>query len=219
MIIHFLKCKLQYKFQKNMLNQFDKEILRKLIHLSSLWVVIVYIFLPKHISIILIAIITIILVYLDLNKKNNTLAAKIFPLFKSIKREHELNGKLTGASYFMIASLIVILIASKPLAVNALLVLIFADSFAALIGKKYGNIIIVGQKTLQGTLAFFISSLIISFIVIYFYSLPIYKYISTIIISMFVTYIELYSNTWKIDDNLLIPISFILTSYLVDFFI
>ena len=97
--------------------------------------------------------------YLRFKSKTTKLFFSLF--FDKMLKEHELNGKLTGASWVMISSSIVILLFSKEVAVISLVFLSIGDTVAGLFGRNYGKIRI-GNKTLEGFIAGFFSCLIIS---------------------------------------------------------
>ena len=83
----------------------------------------------------------------------------------------------------------------------SLLVMTISDSFAAIIGIKYGRTKIYHNSSLEGSFAFFLCTLLILNIFI-----PTLNFINIIIIAVLVTVIELIS-THNINDNLTIPIS------------
>lgn len=112
-----------------------QEIYRKLVHLSSIWVCILYYFLEKFKFLIILANITILLLFIDiLRLKSKLISQKIINLFSSIIRSHE-TRQISGATYFMLGCLITSILFDKNLAIISILVLIFADSFAAFFGR------------------------------------------------------------------------------------
>lgn len=72
----------------------------------------------------------------------------------------------SGATYLLLSSFLVILIFHKDIAILCLLFLVFGDGTAAIVGKKYGRVRMFG-KTLEGTLAFAIVSIAVSFFFIH----------------------------------------------------
>jgi dolichol kinase len=90
--------------------------------------------------------------------------AKIFyTIFGFLLRQHEVDtGKknLNGATYVLISALICVIIFPKIFFVTAFTILIISDSLAALIGRKFGRHKLFA-KSLEGTLAFFISASIV----------------------------------------------------------
>ncbi|MEW5693598.1 MAG: hypothetical protein AB1765_09920 [Candidatus Hydrogenedentota bacterium] len=86
--------------------------------------------------------------------------------FKQFMRDSEA-VEPAGTVYFISGVLIIICLFPKSVAILSLVPLIFGDSVASLIGKKFGRIKISGTKTLEGTLSFFCTTLIISLIINY----------------------------------------------------
>ena len=125
--------------------------------------------------------------------------------FESITRNSEYNS-LTGASYVLIASSFTILLFPKYLAITSLMIMSISDTIAAIIGRLYGTIKI-NHKTLEGSIGFLLSSIII---VLLFSELNIFIAIVCVIIA---TIIELYS---PINDNLSVPIFFSFSYILIE---
>ena len=112
-------------------------------------------------------------------------------------RPHEHQNNLTGASYVFLGSFMVIWLFPKPIAVVALLFLTIGDSTACLIGMSFGRVRIWGQKTLEGTLAFLLSSLLVTWWV------PQIPFWVKLIGAGAASILELIP--WRLDDNLTIP--------------
>ena len=68
-----------------------------------------------------------------------------------------------GSTYFIFSAILTILLFPKSIAIVSLLILILSDTAAAIIGKWIGRIRIFG-KTLEGSMAFLITSLLIVWI-------------------------------------------------------
>ena len=83
----------------------------------------------------------------------------------------------------------------------SLLIMTISDSFAAIIGIKYGKTKLYQNKSLEGSFSFFITAFII--LVLFIPNLYLFY---LILISLAVTIVELFS-FHKINDNLVIPIS------------
>ena len=140
------------------------EVVRKLIHLCSLSIPIIYYFVSKTTAIIILSIIAFIAVVLDLSRYFSPVAGKVFySMFGFLLREHELDAKkknLNGATYVLISAILCVVIFPKILFITAFSILIISDSVAALIGRKYGKHKFL-SKSLEGTLAFFLSATIV----------------------------------------------------------
>lgn len=80
----------------------------------------------------------------------NSFAKKIIgPLI----RHHEMEGDFTGASYILISTCLTVALFEKPIAIAALVFIIVGDTFAAIIGRRYGRRRFRPNKTLEGSLA------------------------------------------------------------------
>jgi dolichol kinase len=144
--------------------QYRDELFRKLIHLTSLSIPIVYYFITKETAAIILGILAAVALIIDLGRYLHPEAGKIFyKIFGFLLREHELDHKkknLNGATYVLISALISVLIFPKIIFITAFSILIVSDSLAALIGRKFGKRKFL-SKSLEGTLAFFISACIV----------------------------------------------------------
>ena len=137
---------------------------RKATHLFSLVIPALYWYIvpsQKTASIIIIFFTFLFILFDYLRFKSKAIKLFFSLFFDKMLKEHELNGKLTGASWVMISSSIVILLFSKEVAVISLVFLSIGDTVAGLFGRNYGKIRI-GNKTLEGFIAGFFSCLIIS---------------------------------------------------------
>jgi len=140
------------------------EVVRKLIHLCSLSIPVIYYFITRNEAIIILSIFTFIALLIDLSRLFFPGFGKIFLLFFGfLLRKHELDNNkknLNGATYVLISALICVLLFPKIIFVTAFSILIISDSLAALIGRKFGRHKFL-SKSLEGTLAFFLSGSVV----------------------------------------------------------
>lgn len=140
------------------------ELVRKLIHLFSLSIPVIYYFIPTSTSITILFCFTIFAFIVDGGRFVSKSFAKIFyKYFGFLLRKHELDKEkknLTGATYVLLSALICALIFPKVIFVTAFTILIISDTMAALIGRKFGKRKFL-RKSFEGTLAFFISASIV----------------------------------------------------------
>lgn len=140
------------------------EIVRKLIHLCSLSIPVIYYFIAQSTAIVILGVLTIIALIIDFSRHFSSSAGKIFySFFGFLLRKHEVDStkkNLNGATYVFISALICVIIFPKLLFITAFSILIISDSFAALIGRKYGRHKFLA-KSLEGTFTFFISAIIV----------------------------------------------------------
>jgi dolichol kinase len=144
--------------------QYKDELFRKLIHLFSLSIPIVYYFISTETAAIILGILAAVALIIDLGRYLHPETGKIFyKMFGFLLREHELDHKkknLNGATYVLISALISSLIFPKVIFISAFSILIISDSAAALVGRKFGRRKFL-SKSLEGTLTFFISACIV----------------------------------------------------------
>lgn len=192
----------------NKLIDYKSELMRKSIHLFSLSIPIGYYFFTKELALKVLVPLTFIALLLDLGRYySKTLGFLIYGIFGFMLREHEKDLKkknLSGASYVLLSAVIVILLFPKIFVVTAFPILIISDISAALYGRKFGKHKFL-FKSLEGTLAFFVSACIVVFISPKISNLPM-EYIIGIIAAAFGAIAENISYGWA-DDNFTIPIS------------
>ena len=140
---------------------YSGELARKAIHLSSLSIPIVYSFISKSTALSILVPLTLLVGCTDA-------ARHLFPPFRLfyhrwlgwLMRAHEKDEKgkrLTGATYVLLAASIGIMIFPKVIIITAFAIMIVSDTVAALIGRKFGKHPFM-SKSLEGTVAFFLSS-------------------------------------------------------------
>lgn len=175
------------------------EFLRKFLHLSSLLIVLTYAFLLHYFSerIAILGLTTILLILIEIDYIRLEHQPKIVNFFKQLYRPHERNN--ISASIFMVISSIICFAAFDYwVAFLGLLMTVFGDMFAALIGKTVGGPAIFHQKTLSGTLAGFLANFIVGFMLLPGFMLLV------IPMAITATFVELATN--KLDDNLTVPL-------------
>ena len=140
--------------------QYRDELYRKLIHLTSLSIPIIYYFITEETAAIILGVITAVALFIDWGRYFHPEAGKIFyKIFGFLLRDHK-KKNLNGATYVLISALISVLIFPKVIFISAFSILIISDSAAALIGRKFGKRKFL-SKSLEGTLTFFISACIV----------------------------------------------------------
>jgi len=177
-----------------------QELVRKFFHMlfGAGFLGLIYFF-GSEISFVVILSFFVVGLILALLIKNGFKNKILNSILNIVEREHEKHFPGKAALLFFISATVVIyFFKNEPLIILASLgTLIFGDSFAALIGKKFGTRIILSKnnytKTLEGTIACFLVSLI--WISLFF---PIYI---AIIAALVGTLIEFF----PINDNLLMP--------------
>jgi glycerol-3-phosphate acyltransferase PlsY len=137
-----------------------RELQRKSIHLAMIIIPVWIYVTPPDWTLLGLIIATSATVVMDLLRlTDHRLRGFFLRFFRSLIRSHE-EEHLLGSTYFMIAALLSVLAFDDQIAIAALTFLIIGDTVAAIVGKKYGKPLYWG-KSLQGSLACFVSCLII----------------------------------------------------------
>ena len=74
------------------------------------------------------------------------------PIAGGMVRAHEKNGDFTGATYILTSVVCTVALFAKPVAVAALAFIIVGDTFAAVVGRRFGRLRF-GRKSVEGSLA------------------------------------------------------------------
>jgi len=189
------------------------ELKRKLIHFLNLIIPFTYltIFPDRMNMTIVMIIVAVIFLALDLARMRNGFVMAIFrKLFNPLMRKHELEGKLTGATWVVLVSIPMIYFYPKNIAVLSLIFMSLGDGAAAIVGQAYGRIKI-GSKTLEGTLGCFTVGMVVS---LFLNLLPLSVSFTGALSAAIFEVLPL-----NIDDNILIPIGSGTAMYIVSVWI
>ena len=206
----------QKEIEAKVPKEYRKEVYRKGIHLSSLWIPTLIFFGGTLIASIVFLLLMLGELLLEYgNYKRWRWARIIFSLpFSFALRNKERQKRkfvLTGGFYVLSSSLICTLLFSNIIASIAITVMLVSDTLAALVGKALGQRKIYQDKTLEGTAAFFMSALIIMMLFN-----PVYTFTyASVIACFFAVIMELFEKFFELDDNFSVPlvIGFILTLF------
>jgi dolichol kinase len=193
---------------------YKDELVRKLIHLCSLSIPIVYYFIPRDHAILILGILTGVALFIDLSRYLSASFGNVFyKAFGFLLRKHEFDSRkknLNGATYVLMSALICVIILPKVIFVTAFSILIISDSLAALIGRKFGKTKFL-SNSFEGTLAFFVSA---SIVILFTPKIngTLVEYLIGIFAALVGSIVENISFGFA-DDNLSIPISIGLTMW------
>lgn len=183
------------------------ELKRKAIHLFSSVIPLSYFFLDRKLLLYILGSIFITMVFIDILRFKTGFVREYYHRFLGdILRDHETKSDrfyFTGGTYIILAFLLCILIFEKNVAILSMLIIVFCDTAAAITGRLYGKNHI-GSKTIEGSIAFFITGLIIFILVLRPDNINIF--ITGVISLLLTTVFELIPV--KIDDNITIPLVF-----------
>ena len=173
---------------------------RKLIHVFNLIIPLsyLYVFPEKWQMIKVLTSLMVLFIFTDIFRHKIGWIQSFFKsFFNSMLRSHEMDGKLTGATWVMISAVITITLFSKPVAIIALIFMSLGDATAGLIGKRFGKHKI-GDKTWEG---FFGGLIVCIIIALNFTSLPLVVSLIGAITAMIMELIPI-----PLDDNFKIPL-------------
>ncbi len=143
---------------------------------------------------------TLVMIFIDISRLRHWNFWEKFArrFFSAMVRPHEDQGDFTGATYILIAVCLAVALFSKPIAIAALAFIIVGDSFAAVIGRKFGRHRFGGRKTIEGSLGCLAGTMIVAMVV------PNLSLAVGLIGACVATLTEAFS--LKIDDNLSVPL-------------
>ena len=149
------------------------EVIRKAIHLSSLSLPVFYNATSRTAALALFVPLTLLCLALDLGRLYiPPLGALFLRLFGPLLRKHESGGErkaLNGATYVLLSATLSVLLFPKIIMATSFSMLIVCDLASALVGRRWGRHPFSAfgarggrsRKTVEGTLAFFLSGLLV----------------------------------------------------------
>jgi dolichol kinase len=186
---------------------YRNELARKAIHLSSISIPIVYYHISQELALMILIPIFLGFLVMDLvNRHIKPLRAWYLKTFSSMLRTHELDEtkhSFNGATYVTLGAVLAVWLYPKMIAIAAFAILIICDTAAALVGRKFGKTKIVGEKSLEGSLAFFVCAVMVILVV------PKLSFTVGLIIAVTATLVELFPIKlfgYPLDDNLTITV-------------
>jgi dolichol kinase len=186
---------------------FRFEFARKAIHLSSLLIPLIYWHIGRKQALLILAPVTAGFLLVDVFKNFVPSLSKWYhETFDAMLRHHELSKEhlhLNGATWITLSALALIAFFPKTIAVTAFAMVSVSDTVAALAGKKFGRHKF-GEKSLEGSLAFLASAIVIA-AMIPGLILPVgvvMAIVGTIVEAMVISIAG-----FKIDDNLSVPVA------------
>lgn len=184
------------------------ELLRKAIHLSSVVIPISYYFTEKIIILLIVGTGMVFMILLDIFRKIIPQINKFYlKTLGHILRDYEVDTTkhfFTGGTFYAIGIFLTVLIFKREIAAPAILIMILSDTFAALVGRKFGKHKL-WNKSVEGSTAFFVIGLFIIFLTPKV-TAGINEYFFAVAALFVTTIVEAFPVV--IDDNLSIPIIF-----------
>ena len=188
---------------------YKQELLRKLVHLSSIWMVFVMAYVPGLPGFLFFAVLALLnlLVEYARYKQVPVITPLYEALFKNMLRES--NGKFrpSGSPPYLASAAVTTLLFPLPYSIISFLCMMFGDTAAALIGRKFGKHKFFNGKSVEGCAAFLITGWAIVtgayFITKTFSWIVLVCGLAGVVIAMIA---ELFNEELHLDDNFSIPL-------------
>ena len=135
---------------------------RKAIHITSALIPLFYLLmLSREGTLLALLICTLVTFLIELLRGILTPFRNLFEQVVGYMLRSAESKTLTGATYVIVGSFLTVLTFSREIAITALFILSISDTMASLIGRNI-PIVRIGGKSLGGSLAFFVSALVIA---------------------------------------------------------
>ncbi|MCQ2380053.1 MAG: hypothetical protein MJ025_03920 [Victivallaceae bacterium] len=188
-----------------------EEIKRKLVHLSSLWMVIVTLLVDSQLARVLLflGILLFVLVSEHSYSCNGRYLGRLYGvIFGRMLRARANPGQwiVSGAAPVLAAAVIVNLMFPRHVAAMSLAIMLVGDAFAALVGRRFGRTKLVDGKSLEGTLAFVASASVAMLVIVCACRLGVGMFCLALVGVVTGALAELFQKSLKADDNVVIPL-------------
>lgn len=137
------------------------ELRRKIMHTWPIIIPIAYRYLSKETALSIMLPICAFYIFCDIFRHFHAGFREFFDrvITNNFLREHERYG-LIGSTYFIFGALLSMILFPKPVTIASLYILICCDAVAAIVGTMWGRTRIFA-KTLEGSIAFFVTGVIV----------------------------------------------------------
>ena len=194
---------------------FSQEIGRKIIHFLTIFVLMIYLLIDHYYNKQIALMFLVFALIIDLELEYFRLDSKIkIPILNYVwgKFRREKEKEHVGSDiYFLIAAIIVFSVFDKRIAVVAILMTLFGDLSAAIIGTRFGKhkLGFLKDRSYEGVISEFIVDIIIAVVVLtygnYMQIFSIKLILLSIVMALIATIVE--TKIYKVDDNLFVPIA------------
>jgi dolichol kinase len=187
---------------------YRREIFRKLIHLSSLWMPVAILQFGAKPALVMFSVaLSAVLLFEIMRKRRGQLTLALNRAFGGVIRPQEHGAfRLTGAPFVLASGILLCLLFPPIIAAAALAIALVGDTAAALIGRRYGWTRI-GNKSLQGSIAFFIAGMAAVGVTAWATQQPLAFLLSGATAALAAAIAELYAHVLFLNDNLTVPLA------------
>lgn len=154
----------------------------------------------------LLLLVSLLIIPLDImRQKNPGLNRATHRIFGPFMRNYETNH-LSGMTYLYAGCMVLLLFRDVHIVTLTLLFLAFGDPIASFFGIRYGKDRIIGNKTLQGTMAAFVTCAIVAAVYCYFNNLMTERLLIVAPLSGLIGAVAEVAPVGKLDDNFTFPV-------------
>ncbi len=186
---------------------YGAEVMRKAIHLCSLLIPVIYYFITKSLALSILVPMLLAAGIADVLRLYHEPTGRLYDRYLGfLLRRHERfdsGRRLNGATYVLFSAVLCMVIFPKLIFLTAFTILIVSDTAAALVGRRIGRHPFLG-KSLEGSLAFFVSALVVVLVAPKVRYLP-PEYLIGLASAALGAVVE--ASPLPLDDNLSIPLA------------
>ena len=201
---------------------YGSELARKSIHLTSLLIPIIYLQVEHNTGILILIGMTLVSFLIDVGRHyHKPTRDLLMKMVGPMLRDHELVGgrmRLTGATWVLVAATLSFAVFPTLIGVTAFTILIISDTFAALVGRRYGGKRFL-DKSVIGTLTFVVTAVIVMAIYGVIFTAPWTFFVAGTIGAIAAALAEASANRMHMDDNITIPFAFGITMMLCEWIV
>lgn len=189
---------------------YRQEVYRKLIHLSSLWMSLWMLLLPRCWAAVTFAVLLVLNIIVEYGYYRKW--KFVYPfydfIFGKMMRDKQPGVKfqLSGGPPVLASALLSVLLFPRPYAVAAFTIMLLSDTAAALIGRRWGKTKFANGKSLEGTLAFIVVGVMVIALIGIGFDFRGVEYFLGIIGVVLAAWAEFHNEKLRIDDNFSIPL-------------
>lgn len=185
----------------------DLHLARKIWHMSGVSMIAgLYSYMPEKYALLALVIAWVLFVPMDfIRLRVPAFNDVLVHFFKPIMREYELKG-LAGTSYLLTGVTLVAALFPREIVTLTLLFLAFADPIASFFGIKFGKDKILGNKSLQGTLAAFVVCGTLTYGYLSYKGLMLDRIFMMTLLGGLIGALAELIPIWDLDDNLSLPV-------------
>ena len=193
---------------------YSGELYRKSLHLLALFYPVGYLILGRSTTLWILVPLGVTAIVLDVLRAKNEAVHSIFDRFFGFMmrpEERQFNPKrptINGASWVTASFTVLILFFSGPIAIVSFVMFMIGDAMAAIVGRKWGKHPLgMGTSTVEGTLSFLISGLVVAHLLASpLFSFSYFDFDSVSLIGAVVVAGSLEAAPLPMNDNIVAPV-------------